>query len=150
MSEKSPFAKFHHIGILVKDMDKAIAYFESLGLGPFEPLVLSGDELEQSAYGKPTKRKLKNMCTHVGVVELEVIQPLEDAVLQENFMKTRGEGINHIGFKVEDVDSARAELEKKGLKVIQTRSNTSGMKSIYVDSDKVGGVQIEIWQPPAK
>lgn len=150
MAEKLPFSNLHHIGIVVKDMDKAIEYYESLGIGPFKPLTISGDNIEQSAYGKPTNRKLKNMGTHVGPVELEVIQPVEDAAVQEDFLKRRGEGVNHIGFKVKDFDSVRAELEKKGFKAIQTRSTTSGMKSAYFDTDKVGGVQIEIWQPPAK
>src|SRR4030067_52959 len=32
---KSSFAKLHHVGVVVKDIRKAIAYFESLGIGPF-------------------------------------------------------------------------------------------------------------------
>ncbi len=35
MPKKSSFAKLHHVGVVVKDINKAIAYFESLGIGPF-------------------------------------------------------------------------------------------------------------------
>ena len=33
---KSSYGKLNHVGVVVKDLKKAIAYFESLGLGPFE------------------------------------------------------------------------------------------------------------------
>ncbi len=28
--------KLHHVGVVVKNLDKTIAYLESLGIGPFE------------------------------------------------------------------------------------------------------------------
>jgi len=34
--EKSPFASVYQIGMIVKNMDEAVKYYEALGIGPFE------------------------------------------------------------------------------------------------------------------
>jgi methylmalonyl-CoA/ethylmalonyl-CoA epimerase len=33
------------------------------------------------------------------------------------FLKTRGEGVHHITFEVEDLDQAIAELQKRGIEI---------------------------------
>ena len=38
MAEDSPFSKAEHIGVVVRNMDRAVEYYESLGIGPFKPL----------------------------------------------------------------------------------------------------------------
>ena len=38
MPDKSLFSKVDHIGVVVRDIDKAVEYYESLGIGPFEPV----------------------------------------------------------------------------------------------------------------
>ena len=30
-------SKFHHLAIIVKDVDQAVDYLQGLGIGPFEP-----------------------------------------------------------------------------------------------------------------
>ena len=58
LPEKSPFTRVAHIGVVVRDMDKAIAYYQSLGIGPFEPFK-SIVAIERKMLGKPEKQKLK-------------------------------------------------------------------------------------------
>ena len=118
MAEKSPFLDIHHVGAVVRDLEKAIEYYESLGIGPFKILKLPGIITEQTMNGKPVEFQLRNAVVRLGPVELELIQPIENAVLQEDFLESRGEGINHLGFKVDDFDKERAKLEEKGLDVI--------------------------------
>jgi len=33
-NNKSPFSKLHHLSIVVRNMDEAIKFYESLGIGP--------------------------------------------------------------------------------------------------------------------
>jgi len=37
ITENTPFTKenFHHVGVIVRDMEKTIGYLSSLGIGPF-------------------------------------------------------------------------------------------------------------------
>ena len=150
MAEKSAFTKIHHIGVVVRDLDKAIKYYESLGIGPFESMKLPGEITEQTVYGKSTEFELKSAVTKIGSVELELIQPIKGAAVQEDFLKSKGEGINHIGFKVEDFEKEKAKLVKKGFNAILYRNRSSGIKTAYFDTDKVGGVMMEVFQPPTK
>ena len=146
-----PYSGFHHVGFVVRDMDAIVRYYESLGFGPFKPLNLRGERTEASQYGKPvSNRKLRNSGTHIGStkVELEFLQPVENAPVQEEFLNRRGEGANHLGFKVADVDSEAAKLETKGFRAIYTTTFSSGTKSKYLDVGKTGGLLFEFWQPP--
>src|SRR4030067_2893711 len=44
--EQSPFSKVTQIGIVVRDMDKAVERLSSLGIGPFKPKLLPPDREE--------------------------------------------------------------------------------------------------------
>ncbi len=35
MTEQLPFSKVDQIGVIVRDIDKAVEYYQSLGIGPF-------------------------------------------------------------------------------------------------------------------
>jgi methylmalonyl-CoA/ethylmalonyl-CoA epimerase len=147
----APYAYIHHVGFVLKDLDAAVSYYQTLGFGPFGPLKLSGERIERTQYGKPTPYRLKNAGTHIGTskVELEFLQPLESAPLQEDFLLRRGEGANHLGFKVSDVDSETAKLKEKGFDVVLTVAFTSGTKCKYLDTRRRGGLLVEFWQPPS-
>jgi len=94
---------------------------------------------------------VRNAGCHIGTspVELEFLQPLENAPLQESFLSTRGEGANHWGFKVADVDGEAAHMQKAGFEVVLSVSFTSGTKAKYLDTSGIGGVIVEFWQPPS-
>ena len=50
--ERSPFSKIDHIGVIVRDMDKAIEYYQRLGIGPFESLYHKIAIIETKERGK--------------------------------------------------------------------------------------------------
>ena len=76
--EKSSFGKLHHVGVVVKDINKAIAYLESLGIGPFgrpggeRVLELS---FKGELHGKPAEWKTTISNAMMGDVELELLEP---------------------------------------------------------------------------
>jgi catechol 2,3-dioxygenase-like lactoylglutathione lyase family enzyme len=146
----APYAFIHHVGFVTGDIDGTVKYYEGLGFGPFAPLKLQGERIERTMYGKPTPYRLKNSGTHIGAtkVELEFLQPLESAPVQENFLVKRGEGANHFGFKVGDADAEAAKLSEKGFDIIMTVAFTSGTKCKYVDTSAHGGLLVEFWEPP--
>jgi methylmalonyl-CoA/ethylmalonyl-CoA epimerase len=147
-----PYSRLHHVGYVVKDLDKAVGFYEGLGFGPFKQPNLPGVRTEASQYGKPvSNRRLRNMGTHIGPtkIELEFLQPVENAPIQEEFLKKRGDGANHFGFKVADVDAESAKLEHKGFRAVYTVTFSSGIKCKYLATDSIGGVLFEFWQPPS-
>ena len=150
MTEKSPFSKVAHIGVVVRDMDKVIEYYQSLGIGPFEPFK-SVVAIERKMLGKPIAPdsiKMKIKIVKMGPVELEFIEPVEGETLWKEFLETRGEGINHLGFLVDDIDAEEAKLIEKGLTVLYRSRFKNGGGAAYFDTGKVGGILIELIQFP--
>ncbi|MFC1938198.1 VOC family protein [Chloroflexota bacterium] len=120
--DKLPFSSIDQVGVIVRDIDKAIKHYESLGIGPFKPLegIVA---IERTMRGKPAND-----------VNNEI----------------RGEGINHLGFFVEDIERETAKLVENGFKVIATTKFLHGGGLAYFETDSVGGVLFELIQRPTE
>jgi methylmalonyl-CoA/ethylmalonyl-CoA epimerase len=150
-TNKLPFSKVDQIGVMVRNIDEAIKYYESLGIGPFEPSGLTATN--RRVYGKAAD-DVKNVSrtAQMGQVHLELLQPIAGQSLQREFLERRGEGINHLGFYVDDLDKEVAKVMEKGFKPISTGKFPGGGGFAYFDTDKVGGVMFELieWPPQHK
>lgn len=147
--KKLPFSQIDQVGVVVRDMDKAMAYYSSLGIGPFETLTFS--RFDRRVYGKPMGEEHKNLLrvAQMGQVELELIQPVSGDSVQKHFLEKRGEGINHLGFFVDDIEKEVAKLVRKGFKVINSVKYVGGGGVAYFDTDRIGGVCFELIQRPS-
>jgi catechol 2,3-dioxygenase-like lactoylglutathione lyase family enzyme len=141
--------KFHHVSVMVKDMDKAIKFYETLGVGPFPPTI--GPKgvplIAQSLRGQKSNfvMDLRYAEGGFGGLKFELVEPLEGASIYKEFLEKKGEGIHHIAFTVDDLDAETAKMTKRGFKVIQTGQTSRG-KFAYFDTDKVGGIVTELVQ----
>ncbi len=155
MIKKSPFARVDQIGVVVRDLDKAIKHYESLGFGPFQYSKVTF--LSRELWGKPVPPEailIKVARAQAGQIEIELVQPVAEETHWMEFLKTRGEGINHLGFYVDDIDKEEAKLVKKGLKIVYRgrikRPDGSLGGAAYFDTGAVGGVLFEPIQRPPK
>lgn len=150
-AKKSPFSNVSHIGMVVRDIDKAIAYYQSLGIGPFESFTGFNFKVME-ARGKPItfdKIPHKISTAKMGPITLELIQPIKGEFIWTEFLRAKGEGINHFGFLVDDIDKAEAEMVKKGLKIVFRFRFTNGGGATYFDTTESGGLMFELLQHPA-
>ena len=67
----------------------------------------------------------------------------------KEFLEEKGEGIQHIGFFVDDLDQETAKMAEKGFTITQS-GETPTVKWAYFDTDKVGGASIELMQKTSK
>ena len=142
-----PFSRIDQVGEVVRDLAKAVEYYSSLGIGPFEPLKLT--RIERTVYGKRTDDvENKSRVTRMGPVQFELVQPLSGESIQKEFLENRGEGINHLGFLVDDIDKEIGKLVAKGFKVISSVRYLGGGGVAYLDTDRIGGVLFELIQWP--
>ena len=141
--EESESWEFHHLGVVVRDLDKAIEYFQLLGIGPFKsnPSEVATD---RRVYGKPAEIKLRGAEAQLGPIKFELIQPVAGESVQKEFLETKGEGINHIGFMVDDLDRQVKKLEEKGFRPISTGKIPPKGAFAYMGTNRVGGVFIEL------
>lgn len=146
-NESFPFSQIDQVGVVVKDLDKAVEYYSSFGIGPFEPLNLK--RIERTVYGKKVT-DLENISrvTRMGQVQFELVQPVSGESIQKEFLEKRGEGINHLGFLVDDIDKEVNKLVAKGFKVISSVRYSGGGGVAYFDTDRIGGVLFELIQWP--
>jgi len=140
--------KFGHVCLVVKDMDKAIRHFETLGVGPFPPFIggPEGMALTERTYRGNTSdydMDLRLCRGGMGGLDIELIQPLKGKSIYNEFLDEKGEGVHHVCYNVEDIDKEIADMVKAGFKVIQT-GGIKGVKWAYFDTDKVGGMITEL------
>lgn len=140
-------SRFHHIGVVVKNLEEAVKYYQALGIGPFEPSNLV--HIDRRIYGKPAPDvKLIAKGIALGPIGFELVQPVSGETPQKEFLESRGEGINHIAFIVDDIEEAISIMVEAGFKVVSSAKNEGGGGVAFFDTDKVGGVQIELEELP--
>jgi hypothetical protein len=113
----SPSWKLMQIGLVVRDMDKAIKRFSVLGFGPFAPKILPPGTKEWIR-GKPSNANVKVNATMVGEIELELCQPVSGESPHQEFLDSKGEGIQHVMFAVDDLGKEIDRLTKQGATVL--------------------------------
>jgi 4-hydroxyphenylpyruvate dioxygenase-like putative hemolysin len=132
------------LGIVVRDIDKAVEYYEAtFGWGPFS---ISEVSLEGCHYrGKPTDVRLKMAMAQSGPIEIELIQVLEGESIHSEFLREKGEGLQHVRFTVDKLDDILAEWAKAGIEPVWQHSFPEiGISWAYVNTDAIGGVMAEL------
>jgi methylmalonyl-CoA/ethylmalonyl-CoA epimerase len=136
-----------HIGVVVRDMEQAIARLTALGIGPFKPRILPPENRE-TFRGKPfvPAEHVTIQITRIGNVELELIQPTAGESPHREFLDARGEGIQHLGFRVADLQGEIETLTGAGSSVMLTSAFPNGGGVAYLDLG-VAGLVVELVQP---
>jgi len=108
------FHQLHHVCIVVRDLDSSVAYYESIGVGPWHDYP-SLDQYELTVKDPPGYLRLRYRYADLGNFQLQLCQPGEGDTPQWRFLQERGEGVFHLGFSVPDVDAAEQEGVDLGL-----------------------------------
>jgi len=164
VQEKRPsmvtLGKMSHVGIVVRDMDKAMEYYGSVfGLGPFTTEVY---DLKSFAYrGKTASARVKAAIAYSGPVFIELVQVLEGETVHTEFLRERGEGLQHVAFLVRNLDEKLKELAKSGVEPVMrlripidnpadqagtAKKTRLELTEVYLDSDKIGGTMIQLME----
>ena len=146
--EDTPFTKgnFHHVGVIVRDMEKTIEYLSSVGIGPFgmpDGTLMVEVPFKGEFRGKPAEWKVKISVAKLGNAELELLQPSWGESALQEFLDNHGEGIHHLGYLVDNVRAEMEKLMKQGIQVI-TSANLDGRGFAYLETGVVGGIVTEI------
>ena len=138
----SIFNKLHHICIVVHDLDRARAYFESVEIGPWIEYPPLAEYSDLSVPNPDAFMKMRYQVCNIGNAQLQLCQPPEQDCPQRRFLNKKGEGVFHIGFEVPDADAAEARAKAQGLPVLMRgrRSNRTGFT--YYDSASQAGVTL--------
>jgi lactoylglutathione lyase len=122
--------KFYYVGIRVTNVQKSIDFYTKL-LGM---KVINRGKIEQ------TKGETIAMQNEEGGFVLELNYYEKDSPFNTKY--TVGEGLDHLAFKVEDLDKALEEARKQGYYVILEMKSKEGKWAYIEDPD---GIWIEVF-----
>ncbi len=151
MEPVKPFSTLHHLSIVVRDMDAAVRYLESLGMGPFTEYPPMKEYTRLNVPDAEGFFDTRIRCAQIGPVQLQLVQPGKGRSIYKDFLETHGEGVFHLGFVVPDIDAAETEGVRLGLKVISSGRRDNGSGFAYFDTAEACGVTLLSRQsPPVK
>ena len=126
-----------HIGVCVKDVDKAGAGWSAL-LGA--PVVDREDVVVQK-----TTAAFVRMGEPAAV---ELICPMPGNAGLDKFLDKRGDALHHVAFAVSDIEAALKRLSDAGVELIdrEPRPGAGGHLVAFLHPRAVGGVLVELVQ----
>lgn len=132
----------HHIGLVVKDVDKAVEHYTKIGLGPFQ--VFEREFPDFIYQGRPTYLRTK-FGFNAGPPRIELLEEREGETPNADFLRKKGEGIVHLGFFVDvnDFEGMLANLKREGFNPVFQRTSAE-QPVAYLNTDEIGGVMIEL------
>lgn len=136
----------YQVGVVVRDLDQAVAFYERLGIGPFEEGP-SAHTIERKIYGEPsTEAKVEGRLAQMGNIEFELLQPVSGRTVQGDFLEEHGEGVVHICAHTDDLERDIEELTALGYEVISEGKLSDGGRFAYFDTRAVGGLILELFE----
>ena len=86
------------------------------------------------------------MTAKMGDIEFEIMQPVEGASIQAEFLAANGEGVVHLCAHTDDLDRDIAFMASRGFDVISSAVLEDGGRFAYFDTRSVGGLILELFQ----
>ncbi|MCE1195606.1 methylmalonyl-CoA epimerase [bacterium] len=126
--------RLDHIGIAVEKIDESLAIWEGV-LG----LPLHGTE-------EVAEQKVRTAFLPVGDSEVELLETTDPEGAIGKYIAAKGPGIQHVAFRVDDIDAALAELKEKGGRLIdqEPRKGAGGARIAFLHPKATGGVLVEL------
>ncbi len=122
-----------HIGIAVKNLEKAIDYYEKvLGLHCY-------------AIEEVKDQKVKTAFFKIGETKIELLESTDEDGPIGKFITKKGEGIHHMAFAVKNIDQALDEVEQNGVRLIdrKPRKGAENMDIAFLHPKSTFGVLTE-------
>lgn len=130
--------KINHIAIAVNNIEEAAKFYQEV-MG----LTLSGVEVV-------TAQKTRVGFFKIGESNIELVQPAEPDSPLTKFLETKGQGIHHLCFEVDDIEAEVKSFLEKGATMIdqKPRPGAHGTKVAFVHPKSSNGVLIELCELP--
>jgi methylmalonyl-CoA epimerase len=127
--------KIDHLGIAVRSLDAALAFYEKqlgFAVGPRETV---------------EHEKVKVAMLPAGESRIELLEATQADSVIAKFIEKHGEGLHHVAIKVPDLASAVARLKSSGARLLnEPQRGAGGHLYVFVHPSSTGGVLLELIQ----
>ncbi len=128
--------KIEHIGIAVKSISESANIYEKLlGLAPYKTEFVKGESVN-------------TMFFRVGESKIELLESTDPHSAIARFLDKRGEGMHHIAFDVDDIETEMARLKREGFVLVNEVPTLGADNKLvcFVHPKYSNGVLIELCQ----
>ena len=128
--------KIHHLGIVVRSLDAAYAFYRDALALPVHKEAVIQDQGVRAA------------LLTIGESEIELLEPIAPGTGVARFLEQWGEGLHHLCFETDDVNEELETAKRRGVRLIdqQPRAGLAGM-ICFLHPKSNHGVLIEYAQP---
>jgi methylmalonyl-CoA/ethylmalonyl-CoA epimerase len=133
------FRRIDHVGIAVRDLDEAIAFYElAFGVTPVHEEINEEQGVREAM-----------LAVGDGETRIQLLAPLSDDSAIAKFLDRSGPGVQQVAYTVDDVEAVAERLRGKGMRVLydRARRGTAGSLVNFVHPKDTGGVLVELVQP---
>lgn len=126
--------KVDHIGIAVKNLDEALKFYQDiLGLECVNTEVVED-------------QKVKVAFLPIGDTEIELLESTEEDGPIAKFIEKKGEGIQHVAFRVDSIEEAIEYMQSEGVRMIdeKPRYGAGGARIAFCHPKSTGGILVEL------
>lgn len=125
-----------HVGIAVADLEASVEEYRRL-LG-----------VEPTHRERVEEQGVDEVLFAVGSSFIQLLGPLGPDTPVGRSLATRGPGVHHIAYRVDDVEGALAHLKAEGARLIDEspRPGSRGTRIAFVHPKAMGGVLVELVQ----
>ena len=130
------YKRLAHIGIAVKNIDQSTGLFARL-FG-----------IREESTEEVFDQKVKATFFRIGEGGIELLEPTSADSPVAKFIEKRGEGVHHLSFEVDDIESEIARLKKEGFQMIdeKPREGADRFRVAFLHPRSTNGVLVEISQ----
>lgn len=126
--------KIDHIGIAVKDLESSLQFYrDQLGL-------------DEAGREEVEEQKVRVAFLPVGESKLELLEATDPEGPVAKYIEAKGEGIQHVALRVDNLEEKLKELKEKGVRLIdeEPRHGAGGARIAFVHPKSTGGVLLEL------
>ncbi|GGL41770.1 methylmalonyl-CoA epimerase [Phycicoccus endophyticus] len=141
MTATDLFTAIDHVGIAVRDLDEAIAFYErTYGMQLLH---------EESNAEQGVREAMMGVGDSGSCIQL--LAPLSEESTIAKFLERSGPGIQQLAYRVENLDAVCATLRERGMRLLYDapRRGTSESRVNFVHPKDAGGVLVELVEPAA-
>jgi len=132
--------RIEHLGIAVKDLDLSAKIYEDL----FDVSAYNEEHVESEG--------VRTLFFMIGESKIELLQATNPESPIAKFIEKRGEGIHHIAFEVNDIESELKRLQSLGYQLINEipKDGADNKRIAFLHPKSTGGVLIELCEEKGK
>ncbi|MBL0927289.1 MAG: methylmalonyl-CoA epimerase [Phycisphaerales bacterium] len=133
----------NHIGIAVRSLEAQRSFYEGVLGARFEGVEEVPDQKVRVAF--------YSLGPGDAPVRLEVLEPTSPDSPIAQFIEKRGEGLHHVAYTVDGIESRLAALKAGGVRLIdeRPRPGAHGTRIAFLHPKASMGVLTELCEPPA-